>query len=69
MIPAIRFVYFFFIGQGEGKIQSLLLGAVLIIVGFQTLLIGLVADLISFNRKLLEELLYLQKKVTHDKVR
>ena len=65
MIPAIRFVYFFFIGQGEGKIQSLLLGAVLIIVGFQTLLIGLVADLISFNRKIEEEILYrLRKKET-----
>lgn len=69
MIPAIRFIYFFFMGQGEGKIQSLLLGAVLIIVGFQTLLIGLVADLISFNRKLLEEALYLQKKDPQDKVR
>lgn len=58
LIPALRFLYFFALGQGEGKIQSLLLGAVLIIVGFQTLLIGLVADLISFNRKLLEEVLY-----------
>ncbi len=62
MIPALRFLYFFALGQGEGKIQSLLLGAVLIIVGFQTLLIGLVADLISFNRKLLEEVLYRIKK-------
>lgn len=44
--------------KGAGNIQSLILSAILFIVGFQTLLIGLVADLISFNRKILEELLY-----------
>ena len=38
--------------------QSLILSAVLMIVGFQVLLIGLVADMISGNRKLLEDLLY-----------
>jgi len=35
---------------------------VLLIVGFQTWLIGLVADLISFNRKILEEVLYRVRK-------
>lgn len=53
-----RFLYFFFMGQGSGHIQSVVLAAVLLIVGFQVLLIGLVADLIGFNRKILEELLY-----------
>jgi glycosyltransferase involved in cell wall biosynthesis len=53
-----RFVYYYIIGQGGGKIQSLILTAVLLLVGFQTLLIGLVADLIAFNRKILEEVLY-----------
>ena len=38
--------------------QSLLLSAVLLIVGFQVMLMGLVADVISANRKLLEDLLY-----------
>ena len=38
--------------------QSLILAAVLLIVGFQVLLIGLLADLIGFNRMILEELLY-----------
>ena len=37
--------------------QSLLLAAVLLIVGFQVMLMGLVADVISANRKLLEDLL------------
>lgn len=58
MIPGVRFTYFYLIGQGEGKIQSLILAAILIIVGFQVLLIGLVADLIGFNRRISEEILY-----------
>ena len=55
----LRFLVLFIMGNGEaGNIQSLILAAVLLIVGFQTLLIGLVADLIAFNRKILEETLY-----------
>ena len=53
-----RFLYFYFNNDGGGHLQSLLLAAVLMIVGFQVLLIGLVADVISANRKLLEDLLY-----------
>lgn len=55
-----RFVYInYFLRQGQGNIQSLILAAVLLIVGFQVFLIGLVADMISANRKILEENLYL----------
>jgi glycosyltransferase involved in cell wall biosynthesis len=53
-----RFLYFYIIGQGSGHLQSVILAAIFLIVGFQVLLIGLVADLIGFNRKILEELLY-----------
>ena len=45
-------------GTGWGHLQSLILAAVLLIVGFQVALIGLVADVISGNRKLIEDLLY-----------
>ncbi len=58
LVPMIRFLVLYFTQPGRSNIQSLLLGAVLIIVGFQTLLIGLLADLIRFNRKILEEILY-----------
>jgi hypothetical protein len=58
-----RFVYFYIIGQGSGKIQSLILAAILLIVGFQILLIGLLADLIGFNRKILEEVLYRLRRI------
>ena len=54
----IRYLYFALIGQGSGHIQSVILAAVLWIVGFQVFLIGLVADLIGFNRKIMEEILY-----------
>jgi glycosyltransferase involved in cell wall biosynthesis len=54
----IRFVYYFFQGEAWRHIASLIVVAVLMIVGFQIVLIGLVADMISGNRKLLEDVLY-----------
>ena len=62
LILAFRFLYFWTLGQGGGHLQSVILSAVLLIVGFQTLLIGLVADLIGFNRMILEELLYRSRR-------
>ncbi len=58
LAPTVRFLYFYLIGDGTGHIQSLIFAAVSMIVGFQVLLIGLLADLIGFNRKILEEVLY-----------
>lgn len=58
LLLGLRFLYFYVIGQGDGHIQSLILTAVLLIIGFQTLLIGLVADLVGANRKITEELLH-----------
>ena len=55
---SVRFLYFYFTGTGLGHLQSLILSAVLMIVGFEVVLIGLVADVISGNRKLIEDLLY-----------
>jgi len=63
----LRYLYFVVQGLGAGHVQSVILAAVLLIVGFQTLLIGLVADLISFNRKILEEVLYRLRKADHEK--
>jgi len=57
-----RFVYFYLQGRGSGMVQSLILTAILLIVGFITFLIGLIADLVSFNRKILEEILYRLRK-------
>ena len=57
-----RFLWFFFTGDRGGHIQSLILAAVFLIIGFQTLLIGLIADLISVNRRLSEEVLIRLKR-------
>ena len=54
----LRFLYFFATGTGMGHVQSLILAAVLAIVGVQVLLIGLIADLVRMNRKMMEETLY-----------
>jgi glycosyltransferase involved in cell wall biosynthesis len=63
LIGLLRFLIFFLMGQGNGHVQSLIVSSILSIVGFQTWLIGLVADLIGFNRKLLEEILYRIRKM------
>jgi glycosyltransferase involved in cell wall biosynthesis len=55
---AVRFLYYWATGTGYGHVQSLIFAAVMMIVGFQILLIGLVADLIGGSRKLVEDLLY-----------
>ncbi len=57
-ILMLRYLFFVFQGESAGHVQSLILAAVLVIAGFQTWLIGLVADMIAFNRKILEEMLY-----------
>ena len=53
-IPIIRFLFFYLSGDGGGHLQSLILGGVFLMMGFLIFLIGLVADLISFNRQLIE---------------
>jgi glycosyltransferase involved in cell wall biosynthesis len=60
LIGAGRFLYYYFSSEGApvGHIQSVIFAAVGLIVGFQVLLIGLLADVISANRKLLEDLVY-----------
>ena len=57
-ILGLRFLYLFLQGRGSGNVQSLILAAVLSIVGFQVCLIGLMADLVGMNRKMLEDMLY-----------
>jgi len=59
----IRFLWDFTHGDRGGHIQSLILAAVFLIVGFQTLLIALIADLISVNRRLSEEVLVRLKRM------
>ncbi|MFN2238777.1 MAG: glycosyltransferase family 2 protein [Thermoanaerobaculia bacterium] len=59
----LRFLWFYLTDGSAGHVQSLILAAVLLIIGFQTALIGLVADLISVNRRLSEEVLIRLRKL------
>lgn len=80
LLIGFRFLYFMANGSAGGHVQSLILGCTLIIIGFLTLMIGLVADVIAANRKLLQdtqyharrleyERLYMQKKMEKEAVR
>jgi glycosyltransferase involved in cell wall biosynthesis len=51
-----RFVSFYLQGDGNGHLQSLTLGTGILVIGFQTLLIAFIADLLAVNRKLLEDI-------------
>lgn len=54
LIPIFRFLYYYMIGEGDGHVQSIILGGILSMMGFLTYLVGLVADIINFNRQLIE---------------
>ncbi|MES0827105.1 glycosyltransferase family 2 protein [Ruegeria sp. SCP11] len=54
LIPVARFLYFFAIGDGDGHIQSLVLGAVFLIMGYVTVLVAFLSDIIATNRRLSE---------------
>ncbi len=62
IIVGARFLYFYIIGSGQGHIQSLILAAILAFVGTQMIAFGMIADLISSNRKILEDIQYRARK-------
>ena len=69
ILIGLRFLYFFFIlDDGNGHNQSLILSAILIGMGFQTVIVAFVADLISINRKILEDLRYRVIKLENSSV-
>jgi glycosyltransferase involved in cell wall biosynthesis len=63
-----RFLYFYFTIPGPtGHVQSLLVGGVLLLLGFQVIIIALISDLIAANRRLLEDVLYRIKLSQYDR--
>jgi glycosyltransferase involved in cell wall biosynthesis len=68
MLPGLRFLYLLCVGRGEGHVQSLILAAILLVVGFQVVLMGLVADLISLNNRIAEEVVYRIRKLEFNQV-
>ena len=55
LLLGLRFLYFYITESGEGHIQSLILCAILILVGVQSLFFAVIADLLEINRKLIED--------------
>jgi hypothetical protein len=58
----LRYAWFWWQGAITGHLQSAILSVLLLILGFQTLQWGVMADLVASNRKLLEDLLYRVRK-------
>jgi glycosyltransferase involved in cell wall biosynthesis len=62
VLIGVRFIFYYFMGEGDGHVQSLILAALLLGIGAQTVLVAFLADLIGVNRRLLEQL----KQNVHD---
>ncbi|NND64378.1 MAG: glycosyltransferase family 2 protein [Gammaproteobacteria bacterium] len=61
----LRFLYFYFTGSGSaGHVQSLILASILLMIGFHTVMLAFVADLLAVNRKLSEDIQFQLRKLT-----
>ncbi len=67
LIPGIRFLIYFFIEGGKGHIQSLILSAILLLMGALMSIVALIGELIAVNRRLLEDVQYRIRKIEADK--
>ena len=56
----IRFIVLLCMGGGQGNVQSLILCSMLILIGVMIWVVGLLADVMAANRKILQEI---QQKV------
>lgn len=61
----IRFLVYYFTGNGAGHIQSLILASMFIIIAVLCGVIGLLGDVIAANRKLLEEIQFELRKMDY----
>jgi glycosyltransferase involved in cell wall biosynthesis len=57
-LVGLRFLWFYLTTGGSGHVQSLILASILIGMGFQTIMVAFVADLLSVNRRLTEDIRY-----------
>lgn len=63
---SVRFLFYYINGRNSGHIQSLILACTLMIMGFMTFVIGMLADVLSANRKIMEDVQYHVRKLTYD---
>ena len=62
VLIGVRFLTFYLAGNGAGHVQSLILASILSVIGVQVVVVGLIADSISLNRKISEEVLYRMRR-------
>lgn len=62
LILCLRYLFLIIIGHAGGHVQSLILASILLLFGFMCEMIGIQADLIAANRKILEEIQYRLRK-------
>jgi len=65
----VRYLWYLFTVGGQGHIQSLILASIMIGIGFQTIVVAFIADMLSVNRRLSEDVWYLLHKDTLNKNR
>ncbi|HBY74250.1 MAG TPA: glycosyl transferase [Candidatus Kerfeldbacteria bacterium] len=63
LIPIGRFIYLYMTGSGEGHLQSIVIGAMCIILGYVNVVLGLLGSAIGWHRKVSEDILYRVKKM------
>lgn len=66
LVFVVRFLWLYFAGDGAGHIQSLVLAGILMIIGFQTGVLGLLGSSVGWSRKVSEEILYRVKQAEFD---
>ena len=60
-----RYLYFLYLGDGAGHVQSLILCGLLITISFQTALLAIISDLLGINRKLIEDVQIKVQNITN----
>ncbi len=68
LLIGFRFLYFMAVGRAGGHVQSLILGCTLIIMGFLTFMMGLMADVIAANRKILQDTQYHARRAEYEAI-
>lgn len=66
VILGIRYLVILFAGGGAGNIQSLILCSLLIMIGVMTWVLGMLADTVAANRKVMEDVQYHVRKIDYD---
>ena len=63
ILPILRFLYFYAIGEGDGKVQSLILGSMFLLAGYITVVIAFLSDALATNRRLTESVLQRVRRI------